>query len=69
MLSERFKVALTATNADGTGREELRLLPKPIYRYELGDAKAAHPDLIVTSSETKFGMEQLRAEIQLLLEH
>lgn len=30
---------------------------------------AAHPDLIVTSSETKFGIEELRAEIAKLLEH
>jgi hypothetical protein len=45
-LSERFKAALTPTNADGTGREELRLLPRPIYRYEIGEAKAAHPELI-----------------------
>jgi GTP-binding protein len=27
---------------------------------------AAHPDLIVTSSETRFGMDQLRAEIEYL---
>jgi GTP-binding protein len=27
---------------------------------------AAHPELIVTSSETKFGMDQLRAEIEYL---
>ncbi|MEO6014700.1 MAG: ribosome biogenesis GTP-binding protein YihA/YsxC [Devosia sp.] len=27
---------------------------------------AAHPDLVVTSSETKFGMDILRAEIELL---
>lgn len=30
---------------------------------------AAHPDLIVTSSETRFGIEELRAEIAKLLEH
>jgi GTP-binding protein len=30
---------------------------------------AAHPELIVTSSETKFGIENLRAEIAKLLEH
>lgn len=30
---------------------------------------AAHPELILTSSETKVGMEQLRAEIRALLEH
>jgi hypothetical protein len=46
LLSERFKAALIGLNSDGSGREELRLLPKPIYRYELGQAKSAHPDLI-----------------------
>jgi GTP-binding protein len=30
---------------------------------------AAHPELIVTSSETKFGIEELRAAIAKLLEH
>ncbi|MEO8757633.1 MAG: ribosome biogenesis GTP-binding protein YihA/YsxC [Devosia sp.] len=28
---------------------------------------AAHPDLIITSSETKFGMDMLRAEIELIV--
>jgi hypothetical protein len=45
-LAERFKVALVSANGDRESREELRLLPKPIYRYELNLAKAAHPDLI-----------------------
>ena len=40
-ISERFKVSITGAPAD---REQLRLLPKPIYRYELADAKAARPD-------------------------
>jgi GTP-binding protein len=38
-------------------------------REAIAKRPAAHPDLIVTSSETKFGMESLRAEIQRLLEH
>ena len=38
-------------------------------REAIAKRPAAHPDLIVTSSETKFGMETLRAEIQLLLDH
>jgi hypothetical protein len=42
-LAERFKAAIVS--ADGN-REELRLLPKPIYRYELDLAKTAHPELI-----------------------
>jgi hypothetical protein len=45
-LAERFKVALVSTDGARVSREELRLLAKPIYRYELDVAKAAHPDLI-----------------------
>jgi hypothetical protein len=45
-LAERFKVALVSTDGVRASREELRLLTKPIYRYELDVAKAAHPDLI-----------------------
>ena len=30
---------------------------------------AAHPELIVTSSETRFGIDQLRAEIAALVGH
>ena len=45
-ISERFKLALTGTTADGQGRESLRLLPKPIHRYDLKESKAAHPDLV-----------------------
>jgi hypothetical protein len=46
-LSERFKVALVGARPDGTeDREELRLLPRPIYRYDLDAAKAAHHELI-----------------------
>ena len=45
-ISERFKVALVDTRAGAEVREEMRLLPKPIYRYDLEAAKAAHPDLI-----------------------
>jgi hypothetical protein len=45
-LAERFKGAIVTANGDRESREELRLLPKPIYRYELDTAKAAHPDLI-----------------------
>ena len=45
-LAERFKAAIVTADGDRESREELRLLPKPIYRYELDLAKAAHPDLI-----------------------
>ena len=36
-------------------------------RAAIAKRPAAHPDLIVTSSQTRFGMEQLRAEIAALL--
>ena len=36
-------------------------------RADIAKRPAAHPDLILTSSETKYGMEELRAEIWMLL--
>jgi GTP-binding protein len=47
-----------------------RDLDKVIAMTKVAIAKrpAAHPDLIVTSSETKFGVEGLRAEVAALLE-
>ena len=38
-------------------------------RAAIAKRPAAHPELIVTSSETKFGIDVLRAEIALILEH
>jgi hypothetical protein len=35
-IAEQFKVALIGGNAGADEREELRLLPKPIYRYDTG---------------------------------
>ncbi len=37
-LADRFKVALIGRKADKSDREELRLLPRPLYRHELGEA-------------------------------
>jgi hypothetical protein len=37
-LADQFKVALTGWKADKSNREELRLLPRPLYRHELGKA-------------------------------
>jgi hypothetical protein len=45
-LAERFKGAIVTADGSRESREELRLLPKPIYRYELDATKGAHPDLI-----------------------
>ena len=38
-------------------------------RAAIAKRPAAHPELIVTSSETRFGIDVLRAEIALILEH
>jgi hypothetical protein len=46
LLSQRFKATLTDLHDDKRGREELRPLPKPIYRYKLGESKDTHPNLI-----------------------
>ena len=35
-------------------------------RAAIAKRPAAHPEVIVTSSETKYGMDVLRAEIELL---
>lgn len=34
VLSERFQATMLGWKADATDREELRLLPRPLYRYE-----------------------------------
>jgi hypothetical protein len=44
-LSDRFKATMTGWKADNSDRAELRLLPKPIYRYDLKDATPSDPDL------------------------
>ena len=46
VIAERFRVTMTGIRADLSDREEMRLLPKPIYRYQIAEAKAAHPDLV-----------------------
>jgi hypothetical protein len=38
VLADRFKVTMTGWRADRSDREELRLLPKPLYRDELSEA-------------------------------
>ena len=45
-LAEGFKVTMMGLKADQSDREEMRLLPKPIYRYKLDDGQTVHPDLI-----------------------
>jgi GTP-binding protein len=56
------------TKADKPNRAELEAAIQKT-RDAIAKRPAAHPELIITSSETKFGLEQLRAEIRLLMEH
>jgi hypothetical protein len=45
-MAEPFKVTMFSRKNGVEDREEMRLLPKPIYRYDLERAKTIHPDLI-----------------------
>lgn len=45
-MAEPFKVTMTSIKDGQTDREEMRLLPKPIYRYEIAKEKPIHADLI-----------------------
>ena len=56
------------TKADKPNKRELdEAIQKT--RDSIAKRPAAHPELILTSSETKYGLEQLRAEIRQLMEH
>jgi hypothetical protein len=46
VLTERFKVTMTGWKPDKSDREELRLLPKPLYREELSEAQGPNPGWI-----------------------
>jgi hypothetical protein len=45
-IAERFKATMTGWQADNSDREELRLLPRPLFRYDLANAKNPDPDLL-----------------------
>jgi hypothetical protein len=45
-IAARFKATLTGWRGDDADREELRLLPRQLYRYELKAAKEAEADLL-----------------------
>jgi hypothetical protein len=45
-IAERFKATMTGWQADNTDREALRLLPRPLYRYDLAGAKEPDPGLL-----------------------
>jgi hypothetical protein len=44
-IAERFKGTMTGWKGDNSDREELRLLLRPLYRYELKEAKEPTPNL------------------------
>lgn len=45
-IAERFKATMTGWQADNSDQEELRLLPRPLFRYELTKAKDPDPNLL-----------------------
>jgi hypothetical protein len=46
-LAARFHATMTGWKADDSDREELRLLPRPLYRYDLKESsKKSHPGLL-----------------------
>src|SRR4051794_6904411 len=44
-IAAGFKATMTGWSGDNSDREELRLLPRPLYRYDLAEAKAPEPPL------------------------
>jgi hypothetical protein len=45
-LAERFNATMTGWKGDNSDREELRLLPRPLFRYDLKDAQSVHATLV-----------------------
>jgi hypothetical protein len=45
-IAERFKATMTGWQADNSDQEALRLLPRPLYRYDLSNAKDRDPKLL-----------------------
>jgi hypothetical protein len=45
-IAERFKATMTGWQGDDKDQEELRLLPRPLYLYDLKDAKEPDPNLL-----------------------
>jgi GTP-binding protein len=59
---------IVLTKADKPSVSELQVV-EAATRAAIAKRPAAHPELIVTSSETKFGIDVLRAEIARLVAH
>src|SRR4029077_1341634 len=45
-IAEGFKATMTGWAADNSDQEALRLLPRPLYRYDLTNAKDPDPKLV-----------------------
>lgn len=45
-IAGRFSATMTGWKGDNSDREELRLLPRPLIRYDLKDAVSVHPNLV-----------------------
>lgn len=45
-IAERFKATMTGWQADNSDQEELRLLPRTFFRYEVAGAKDRDPNLL-----------------------
>ena len=45
-VAEGFQAKMTGWQADSSDQEALRLLPRPLYRYDLAAAKAPDPTLL-----------------------
>ena len=45
-IAAGFRATMTGWSADNSDREELRLLPRPLYRYDVTGAKSPEPPLI-----------------------
>lgn len=45
-IAERFKAKMTGWQGDNADQEELRLLPRPLFRYDLANAKDSDPNLL-----------------------
>lgn len=45
-IAEGFKATMTGWAADNTDQEQLRLLPRPLHRYDFADVKDRDPNLL-----------------------
>jgi hypothetical protein len=45
-IAERFRATMTGWQADNSDQEVLRLLPRPLFRYDLKNAKDPDPKLL-----------------------